>query len=144
MENQKDFSERRERNRQAVALLVTVVLAMAIGVGFVWYDKHKWQPVYQQHQRACENGSLDSCYEAAFMIFEGRGVARDEEKAVQWMGELCKKDHVVSCCVAAKILTESEDVEKNKARAVEYYRRCCRGGVKDACQKMMELQAEEF
>jgi TPR repeat protein/serine/threonine protein kinase len=81
----------------------------------------------------CLKSELVSCFNLGQMYANGRGVAKDEARAVETYNIACEKGHLQSCASLGFLLRTTRAVPKDDARAVSVFRRACDGGNQTGC-----------
>ncbi len=90
--------------------------------------------VYQE--KACSGGSVEGCTSLGLLYFEGRGVKKDFNKALELWRKACNGNAAVNargCHMLAISYDFGEGVAKDPARARMLYGKACRLGAKKAC-----------
>jgi TPR repeat protein len=90
-------------------------------------------------ESACKGGDARGCMMTAFFHLEGRGVARDEAKAMAILEPLCDGSMPEACMPIATVLLTKGDAP-NRARARELLTRSCDAGATQACDLLKTLK----
>jgi len=91
---------------------------------------------------AAERGSLEAQASLAVLYEEGRGVAKDLAKAVEWYTRAAESDDPVAANRLGRIYLEGLGVAPDHAKAIEWYRRAAETGYVPAQLNLGALYAE--
>ena len=84
-------------------------------------------------QFQCDGGSAAGCGRLGWMYSEGRGVKRDDGRAVELLRVACDDGHASACSNLGWMYAEGRGVKRDKNRAAELYRKACGLGLKEEC-----------
>ncbi len=90
-------------------------------------------------RKACERRDATGCFNFAFMLENGRGIAADVPRALGGYEQACKGDMVLACSkLGVMLVNQLDDLDPSRrsdtaARAVRLLERGCSGGVAMAC-----------
>jgi TPR repeat protein len=85
-------------------------------------------------QKACLQGHAHSCRVAAAEVFAGRGVEKNETKAIALYGAGCNGGDLQSCVDLAVIYSgAAKTVPPDSKKALFLFERACNGGLASAC-----------
>jgi uncharacterized protein len=94
------------------------------------------------YQLACDAGYGPGCNNLGWMYLGGRGVARNEPKAMQLFvyaydaSKLaCIQGDMSACVLAGDLLYEGRGVNEDEAAALAYFERACAGGERSGCDR---------
>src|SRR5262245_39843867 len=90
---------------------------------------------------ACESGQLTSCTTLGIDYLEGRGRAKDENKARALFERTCSGGDARGCNNLGIIYAGGRSAPKDEARAVQLYQRGCDGGYANACTNLGTMYA---
>ena len=90
--------------------------------------------------RACDQGFVAGCGSIGDVYFQGKGVARDQSRAIAIWQDACDRGHATSCTNLAVMHHLGDGVPKDDARAGTYLARGCELGMARACQLAAELK----
>jgi TPR repeat protein len=88
-----------------------------------------------QLQQRCESGQAGACSALAWLVDEGRGVAKDAERAAALYAKACDAGMMEACTMAAVRQAGKGDL----AGARTLLERACRGGQTQACSMLASL-----
>jgi TPR repeat protein len=106
----------------------------AIGKG-VAQDLTKAVELYRT---ACDGGYQIGCFNLGTRYESGQGVAQDLSKAVELYRTACDSEEPNGCFGLGNLYSRGKGVTADTAKAQELYRRACKGGVADACKKVVQ------
>ena len=92
------------------------------------------------YEKDCANGNVDACYEVGRAYDDGRGVAKDQTRAVTAYTAACDKHHAGACNNLGVIFELAEaPMKPNLSGARDAYKRGCDYGSATACANLGEL-----
>ncbi len=120
------------------------------GAGRVWRDHKCTLPSpahphqchfddYAACDEQCHRGHAGSCTTLAMMIAAGRGVAKDEARAIELLAQACRDGEPMACRHTADVLATGETVARDAKRAIEMFGALCDGGLGTACSYLGAL-----
>ena len=83
--------------------------------------------------RACDAGTADSCRRLATSYETGKGVSKDEARAVSLFDQACTLGDPPACMSAGRMYEFHHGVAKDDAKATSYYGRSCDAGFAAGC-----------
>jgi TPR repeat protein len=83
--------------------------------------------------RACDAGTADSCRRLATSYETGKGVSKDEARAVSLFDQACTLGDPPACMSAGRMYEFHHGVAKDDAKAASYYKRGCDIGFMASC-----------
>ncbi len=86
-------------------------------------------------EKACNGGDHEGCKELAVLYQYGRGVAKDEKKALSLHSKACEAKNSTACYFAAELHQYGRGTKKDQAKAREYLSKACASGYRSACTK---------
>ena len=122
-----------------------VLFAVLIGcVGLIWYfsrrsgEPEKPVDLEAQH-KAAHHGDVFAQYTLGRTYHEGRGVARDPDKAVAWYRQAAEQGHVEAQFALGNLLDKGQGVERNAAEAHAWFTKAAQHGHAEA-KKILSLE----
>jgi TPR repeat protein len=92
----------------------------------------------EPERRACEDGTLRSCYVLGARYVKGDGVARDPARAAPLLARACEGGLAGACLDLGELYATGAGVPVDAAHARTLYDKACRGGEPFACERMKE------
>jgi len=83
------------------------------------------------------------CRNLGVMYDNGRGVAKDEKRAVGLFQMACDGGEMRGCTYLGNIYYDREGVAKDEKRAVDLYQKACNGGDEAGCRRQREMGDED-
>lgn len=108
------------------------------GEGEQWRD-----PALRAFLRGCEIGEAGGCSNAARQLREGRGVAKDPQRAYELALTGCNLKSGPACFIAADMRMAGEGVEIDQTTADDLARRACDLGHKIGCSLLADQPASD-
>lgn len=87
---------------------------------------------------SCENGFLHSCHNLGFLYLNAE--QKNPQKAIELYTKSCEGGFYDSCAVLSVIFVKGGEIERNLPLALKFAQTACRGGVKEICPKIQDLQ----
>lgn len=84
----------------------------------------------------CNEGDARSCNSLGFIHSKGRGVTKDDAKAVMLYRKACDGGHANGCDNLGFMYSKGRGVTKDEAKAVDFYRKACDGGHASGCDSL--------
>jgi hypothetical protein len=92
----------------------------------------------EPERRACEDGTLRSCYVLGARYVKGDGVARDPARAAPLLTRACEGGLAGACLDLAELYATGSGVAVDAARARTLYEKSCRLGEPFACERLKQ------
>lgn len=93
----------------------------------------KYQLANRAYAQACDRRDAPACGRLARNYEFGRGVAKDEARAVGLLQKACDAGSSDDCVELGRKLSDGEGVAKNLTRALAIIRKACQAGDQTAC-----------
>ena len=90
-------------------------------------------------EQQCKAGDTRACMFLAFFYAEGRGVPKDETKAMKILEPLCNGSMPEACTPMGTILI-NRGGSANRARGRELLEKSCKAGIEQACKLLQTLK----
>ena len=87
-------------------------------------------------QKACDGGSMESCYKLGQIHVRGDGVARDPAKAATLFEKVCAAADMRGCLDLGLLYDRGDGVAKDAERARALLQQACSGGEPYACEAL--------
>ncbi|MCP4184035.1 MAG: sel1 repeat family protein [Hyphomicrobiales bacterium] len=66
-------------------------------------------------------GNRNGQFNCASLLNEGKGIAKDEKKAVEWYAQAAKAGHIEATNLYAEALIQGKHIERDLVKAVQYF-----------------------
>jgi antitoxin component YwqK of YwqJK toxin-antitoxin module len=114
-------------------------------LGILYYKGSKETPqnyfkAAEYHQKACNNGSAEGCYNAGFMCLKGEGGKLDYVKAKNLFQKSCDGDISDGCLFLGALYEEGKGTEINEDKALEIYGELCDSQFQKGCDAYARLK----
>lgn len=95
------------------------------------------------YEKACAQSYLNGCVDLGRMYAAGRGIARDEKKALQLFEKSCQDGvgHPVGCNEAGFAYENAKGAPEDVKKAAVFYEHSCKAGVAAGCNNLGMLFA---
>jgi hypothetical protein len=87
----------------------------------------------------CRRGDTNSCDVLGFMLWHGKGVAKDMALAAARYSEACERGDAIGCSNLAAFTSAGEGVTQDRAKAATLFDRACALGDLDACSNLASV-----
>lgn len=139
-------------------MATALVLALAAGGSWFWYQTNKQQaesastsvkePVREvdplitalQYKKACDRGSAQDCSRLGDLYLSGRGVGTDRLRAAALYQQACDGNIPTACVSLGALYQEGRAVAKDEERAALLYRQGCDAGLEAGCERLELLK----
>ena len=88
----------------------------------------------QQTGRKCEAGDAASCKKLGELYLNGKGVPKDEERALSIFEKTCDQGNMGACLDTGALYATATGTTVNMARAKQLMDKACAGGEQTACE----------
>ncbi len=93
-------------------------------------------------EAACERGDAAACNRVGAQYATGRGVTRDERKALGLYGRACDMKLALACVNLGGMLFDGDGVPKDEAQSVRFFSQGCEGGAPAGCLNLSAAYSE--
>lgn len=83
--------------------------------------------------QSCEKGDANSCFFLGTVLHLGKGLAKDDERAITVFGESCKDGYVRACGVLGEMYLTGQGTPVNAGKALANFERSCAGHWGESC-----------
>lgn len=90
------------------------------------------------YEKACQQGWMAACENAATYYARGEGTPRDPARAVFEFDKACTGGEPTACSSVGAMYSNGYGVVKDDGRAIAYFTKACKLGVEDACRWVEE------
>jgi len=110
-------------------------VALDAGTGAAAFEKpHTCKPEdFGDCTAECTRGDPSSCFELGKLYGNGRGVAKDESRAVSLYQKACDAAYVPACVSLAFALRSGKVAPKDESRAAGLFKKACESGNESGC-----------
>jgi TPR repeat protein len=91
---------------------------------------------FELYTRACDGGDMGACLDPGNQYADGRGTARDDQKAAALYQKACDGGQPVGCRNLGRWYARGRAVPRDQVRARELYERGCDGGDAGSCNNL--------
>jgi uncharacterized protein len=88
------------------------------------------------YQASCDGGEAAGCTNLGEMYRNGRGVTKDENRAVQYFQKGCDGGDAIGCRHTGFMYEYGRGVTKDESRAFQLYQKGCNGGDSGGCSNL--------
>ncbi len=84
----------------------------------------------------CDAGCSSDCIKAGILCRDGKLVAKDETRAVEYFSRVCKKRGKTGCSLLGLMVQEGRGIAKDEERAVKLFKQACDNGSSSGCNNL--------
>ena len=104
------------------------------------YEQKQYAEAAPLYEQSCANGNASDCNRLGDMYANGRGVARNDSRAVNLFSRACDLGNALGCSNFGDMYSYGLGVEKNTDKAVQFLAKGCNMGDSFGCRRLHELQ----
>ena len=102
-----------------------------------------WEPAAVAFEVACGSRHQPACGELGRLLYHGKGLERDRDRAAKLLKRSCKADYWPACDGYAEMLRFGESMDEDPVAAAAVLERACAGDYADACWSLGWLRSDD-
>jgi len=102
-----------------------------------------WEPAAAAFEAACGARHQPACGELGGLLYHGRGLERDRDRAAKLFRRACKAEYWPACDGYAEMLRFGESMDEDPQAAVAVLEPACAGGYPDACWSLGWMREDD-
>ena len=88
------------------------------------------------HATNCEAGNASNCIKAGILYRDGKQVAKNEAKAVEYFTVACQKRGGLGCSLLGLLIQGGRGTPKDEGRAIAFFKQACDDGSAGGCNNL--------